>query len=98
MSHLRLYRLPGLSALVLGVAGLLAMGGCGKLPPPLAPPEAPTVTVKTPQVREYTPTKEFTGRLVTKDPVKVLPQVTGMVLHRAFIEGAEVEKDKTLLF
>jgi RND family efflux transporter MFP subunit len=49
-------------------------------------------------MRSYAPTKEFTGRLVTKDPVKVVPQVSGMLLRRAFEEGKTVEKDKTVLF
>jgi RND family efflux transporter MFP subunit len=75
-----------------------AVAGCGKAPPPLAPPEAPTVTVRHPQPQSYSPTKEFTGRLVTKDPVRVVPQVSGMLLRRLFEEGKTVEKDKTVLF
>jgi RND family efflux transporter MFP subunit len=49
-------------------------------------------------MKDYAPTKEFVGRLVTKDPVKVVPQVSGMLLRRAFEEGSMVEKDKTVLF
>src|SRR5439155_9082352 len=49
-------------------------------------------------LKEYAPTKEFNGRLVTKDAVKVVPQVSGMVLRRAFEEGQTVVKDKTVLF
>ena len=44
------------------------------------------------------PTKEFTGRLVTKDPVKVIPQVTGRLLSREFKDGDYVEEGKTVLF
>src|SRR5262245_21459676 len=83
------------------LAGLLAAAaaGCGKPPQSLAPPDAPTVSVQNPQFRSYAPTKEFVGRLVTKDPVKVVPQVSGMIVHRAFKDkGERVEKDKTLLF
>src|SRR5262249_55624043 len=72
--------------------------GCGKPPTPLAPPDAPTVSVRHPAMKDYVPTKEFVGRVVTKDPVKVVPQVSGMLLRRAFEEGSMVEKDKTVLF
>src|SRR5207302_1431074 len=51
-----------------------------------------------PQMRSYAPIKEFIGRLVTKDPVKVVPQVSGMIARRAFKESDQVEKDKTILF
>src|SRR5690349_17478315 len=81
------------------LAALVALSaGCGKAPPPLAPPDAPTVSIQKPQIRRYAPTKEFNGRLVTKDPVKVVPQVSGMITRRAFKESDLVEKDKTLLF
>jgi RND family efflux transporter MFP subunit len=87
------------AALALGLLALaVSSGGCGKPPTPLAPPDAPTVSVRHPAMTNYAPTKEFVGRLVTKDPVKVIPQVSGMVLRRAFQEGSLVEKDKTLLF
>ncbi|MBA4066342.1 MAG: hypothetical protein C0501_22030 [Isosphaera sp.] len=93
----RSHRRPGLLALAAGLA-VAAPGGCGTAPPPLAPPDAPTVRAVNPQVRPYSPTKEFTGRLETKDPVKVVPQVSGMLVKRAFKDGAVVEKGKTLLF
>jgi RND family efflux transporter MFP subunit len=82
----------------LGLFVAAAIAGCGRPPQPLAPPDAPTVTVRNPQPRDYAPTKEFNGRLVTKDPVKVVPQVSGMVVRRAFREGDRVEKDRTVLF
>ena len=90
-------RTAGLLALGVGIF-VLAAGGCSQPPPALPPPEAPTVAVKHPASREYTPVKEFTGRLQTKDPVTVVPQVSGMLLRRAFEEGKTVEKDKTVLF
>ena len=77
---------------------VVASAGCGKAPPPLAPPDAPTVSIQNPELRSYSPTKEFNGRLVTKDPVKVVPQVSGMIARRAFKESDRVEKDKTVLF
>lgn len=89
-------RLP--AAVALGLLALAVSGGCGKPPTPLAPPDAPTVSVRNPTMKDYAPTKEFVGRLVTKDPVKVVPQVSGMLLRRAFNEGQLVEKDKTVLF
>ena len=77
------------TALALFVA---ASVGCGKAPPPLAPPDAPTVSIQNPRLRSYAPTKEFNGRLVTKDPVKVVPQVSGMITRRAFKEGDMVQR------
>src|SRR5262245_29010713 len=86
-------------AMALGLLAVaIAVAGCGKPPQPLAPPEAPTVTVQNPQLRSYAPTKEVNGRRVTKDPVKVVPQVSGMLVRRLFEEGKSVEKDKTILF
>ncbi|HKB03633.1 MAG TPA: efflux RND transporter periplasmic adaptor subunit [Gemmataceae bacterium] len=72
--------------------------GCGSGPPQLPPPDPPTVAVVRPQATQLRPTKEFTGRLVTKDPVKVIPQVTGRLLKREFKDGDYVEEGKTLLF
>lgn len=83
--------------LALGVGVLSLLGGCGKRPE-LAPPEPPGVTVMTPLKQEHAPAKEFTGRLATKDPVKVIPQVTGMVLKREFKDGDLVEEGKTVLY
>ena len=66
---------------------LLTGTGCGKSPTALAPPDAATVADRHPAMTDYAPIKEFTGRLVTKDPVKVVPQVSGMLLRRTFVEG-----------
>lgn len=76
---------------------LVALVGCAK-PPELQPPEPPTVTVVRPSERESTPYKEFTGRIEAKDPVRVVPQVTGVLLSRDFTEGKAVEKDKTVMY
>lgn len=72
--------------------------GCGKGPGELPPPEPPTVAVVKPKLVDHAPTKEFTGRLVTKDPVKVIPQVTGKLVAREFNDGDYAEADKTVLF
>jgi RND family efflux transporter MFP subunit len=81
---------PG-SCLIVGLLAA-ASAGCGKAPQPLPPPDSPAVTVRNPQLRSYAPTKEFNGRLVTKDPVKVVPQVSGMITRRAFKEGDVVQR------
>src|SRR5581483_10330002 len=91
-----IHRLTG--GVAVAAALTFLAGGCAKPPTPLAPPDAPTVAVRHPALKEYAPTKEFNGRLVTKDPVKVVPQVSGMLLRRAFTEGDVVVKDKTVLF
>jgi hypothetical protein len=41
-------------------------------------------------MRSYSPVKEFTGRLITKDPVMVVPQVSGMLIRRTFTDGERV--------
>lgn len=79
-------------------AGMTFVAGCGSGSPGLAPPEPPTVAVVQPRVTQLQPTKEFSGRLVTKDPVKVIPQVAGRLLKREFNDGDFVEEDKTVLF
>src|SRR5258708_4511486 len=86
-----------LHSVVPGIAAAL-MVGCGTGPPQLPPPEAPTVAVVKPRTTPLRPTKEFNGRLVTKDPVKVIPQITGRLLKREFKDGDLVEEDKTVLF
>ena len=93
MNGLRSSSGPALPALV----ALLA-AGCGGGPPGLSPPEPPTVGVVKPKETPFKPTREFTGRLVTKDPVKVIPQVTGRLLKREFNDGDYVEEGKTVLF
>ena len=87
------------AAVVFGLAIVAAcLAGCGKGPPQLAPPEPPTVAVIKPKAVPLRSTKEFTGRLVTKDPVKVIPQITGRLLNREFKDGDDVEEGKTVLF
>ncbi len=83
---------------VLSIALVAAVVGCGKGPPQLAPPEPPTVAVVKPRMAPLRPTKEFTGRIATKDPVKILPQVSGKLLKREFKDGEPVEAGKTVLY
>lgn len=89
-------RCARLSAVVGLVSVFAAVVGCGKGPAALPPPEPPTVAVIKPRMVPYNPTKEFTGRLVTKDPVKVIPQVSGKLISREFEDGKEVEEGKIL--
>lgn len=91
---MRLSRAAAAACLGLTAAALV---GCGKPPPPLPDPEPPTVAVLKPAPTTYSPTKEFTGRLVTKDPVTVVPQVSGKILNREFEDnGPLVQKGQKL--
>ena len=92
MLHTHLVTVP-----VLGLAHAFVVG-CGKGLPQLAPPEPPTVAVVKPRAVALQTVKEFTGRLVTIDPVKVIPQVTGRVVAREFKENTPVEEGKTVLY
>jgi RND family efflux transporter MFP subunit len=92
---MRFTRWQPLLLLVLGTASVV---GCGKGGQQLPPPEPPTVAVIKPKLTPLQPTKEFTGRLVTKDPVKVLPQIAGRVLSREFKDGDYVEEGKILYY
>src|SRR5689334_11030563 len=94
---MHLSRLHSVLPTILSLAGILATG-CSKGPAQLPPPEPPTVAVVKPRLTQLRPTKEFSGRLVTKDPVKVIPQVTGRLLSREFKDGDFVEEGKTVLF
>jgi len=85
-----------LSLVPIFTAAIIA--GCGTGPAQLPPPEPPTVAVVKPMVTQLRPTKEFSGRLVTKDPVKIIPQVTGRLVSRDFKDGEYVEEGKTVLF
>ncbi len=77
---------------------VVAAVGCGKGPAQLPPPEPPTVAVAKPRMVPLRPTKEFTGRMATKDPVKVVPQVSGRLVAREFKDGDAVEEGKTVLY
>lgn len=90
MRHTRRLIVPVL-ALALAVGA-----GCGKRPPQLPPPEPPTVAVVKPHAGELQTVKEFTGRLVTKDPVVIVPQVSGQLLTREFEDGGFVQAGKVL--
>lgn len=92
---MRSLRLP--LVLILATAVALA-AGCGSGPPQPPPPDPPTVAVVRPKLTQLRPTKEFAGRLVTKDPVKVIPQVTGRLLKREFKDGDYVEEGSKVLF
>ncbi len=87
------------SGLFVAIAvGICAAGGCGKGPGALSPPEPPAVAVINPKVVKQRPTREFNARLMTKDPVKVVPRVSARLIAREFKDGAYVEGGKTVLF
>jgi RND family efflux transporter MFP subunit len=92
MRHSRRVTVPAL-ALALAITT-----GCGKKPAELPPPEPPTVAAVKPRAVALQTVKEFTGRLVTKDPVKVVPQVSGRLVAREFKDGTVVEAGKTVLY
>ena len=55
--------------------------------------EVGVITVKTEPV---TISREFTGRVVSKEEAEIRPQITGIVKARLFNEGDHVEKDQVL--
>ena len=74
------------------VAGLLAAlaAGCAKPPPPLVKAAAPDVFVELPVVRGVTDFEDFTGRTEAFKVVDVKPQVTALLDHVHFKDGAYV--------
>lgn len=88
---------PG-GALVLGCAGLMALGGCGRKPRAAAPadrppPEVGVVTVATGAVAVKT---ELPGRLDAVRVAEVRARATGILLKRTFDEGADVQAGEVL--
>jgi multidrug efflux system membrane fusion protein len=83
---------------LLGLVPAFAAGivGCSHAPPPVAPPEIPTVPVSRPVQRWVTDYLDFTGRTDAVEAVDVRPRVTGYLTKVAFKEGAEVKKGDIL--
>lgn len=75
--------------------GLLFVLGCGG-PPPIAPPEPPTVTVERPVERKLDTYFEFTGYLRAAREVEVRAQVTGYLKSINFQEGRLVRAGDVL--
>ncbi len=74
----------------------LAAGCGGKGPPPLAPPEPPTVTVEHPVERTLDSFNEFTGYLDAVERQQVRAQVTGYLKEVKFKDGDYVKKGQEL--
>ena len=78
----------------------MALGGCQRRQPQVAPPEAPAVPVSHPISREVTDYVDFTGRLQAINSVNVVPRATGYLVlppsGKQFKEGSEVTKGEQL--
>ena len=79
----------------LGTAWLLAVSGCdSKKAPPPPPPAA--VGVLTLRARPVTLTTELPARITAFRSADIRPQVSGVILRRAFVEGATVQAGQLL--
>jgi multidrug efflux system membrane fusion protein len=87
------------TALVLAFSGslLVAVSGCQRREPMLAPSELPVSPVSQPIQREVIDHVDFTGRTEAVQSVEIRPRVTGYVVKIPFKEGATV-KAGDLLF
>ncbi len=84
------------AASAIGVAGLLALAGCGRRhasPPPMGPPEVGVVTLQGQPVNLTTVLPGRTSPFAISD---VRPQVNGIVQARLFEEGANVRAGQPL--
>jgi RND family efflux transporter MFP subunit len=88
--------LPGLLAGLVVLPALL--GGCqrGTANDLAAAPPAPEVSVASVLIRDWSESREFTGRLQAVDSVEVRPRVGGYVEALHFSEGSEVAKGTPL--
>ena len=76
---------------------MAVLPGCARRTPQVAPPEAVTIPVSKPVVREVTDFVDFTGRTDAIQSVDIRPRTTGYLVKMPFEEGAEV-KEGDLLF
>jgi multidrug efflux system membrane fusion protein len=74
----------------------LAIAGCRKAAPQVAPAETPAVPVANPVEREVTDFADFTGRTDAVHSVNIVPRVTGYLVQMPFKEGSEVKKNDLL--
>lgn len=90
--------LPACVASVVALASAALLTACGG-PPGGAPPAAPgtpEVAVVTLQPQRLALTTELPGRVAAAVSAEVRPQVTGVLLQRAFTEGAAVKAGQLL--
>lgn len=83
--------------LVVGIALLVALAGCGggAAPGGGAPPP-PQVTVAQVMSKEVTQWDEFTGRVAAVETVELMPRVGGYIEKVTFKEGQEVKQGDVL--
>jgi RND family efflux transporter MFP subunit len=84
---------PGVVLVALGV---LVLAGCDAAEPPLAPTEAPVVTVSQPLEKEITDYDQYTGRMDSAYTVEVRARVRGEVTAVLFKDGAFVKEGQPL--
>lgn len=81
-------------ALIAALAATLALGACGKAPPPQAPaPEVGIVTVKAAPVAVTT---DLPGRTSAVRVAEVRARVDGIIVKRDFVEGSDVRAGQRL--
>ncbi|CAN5363845.1 efflux RND transporter periplasmic adaptor subunit [soil metagenome] len=78
------------TSVVLSLAALLVLAGCGKKEEAAAP-APPPVTVANPVKKLTTDWDEFTGRFDAVEQVQIRARVTGFVTKVAFTDGAVVK-------
>jgi membrane fusion protein (multidrug efflux system) len=76
--------------------GLLALAGCGEQKQEAKAPPPPEVGVLTLHPQEAAVSTTLPGRTVAFQVSEVRPQVTGILLKRDFVEGAEVKEGDLL--
>lgn len=75
----------------------LALAGCERPQPKVAPPRPPVVTVSLPSTEQVSDYEEFTGRTDAVNTIEIRSRVTGYLLEPVhFKDGDEVEKDALL--
>ena len=67
------------------------MIGCGKAPPPLAPPDPPVVTVANPIEEELANFIEITGQLEPVDTIDIRTKVNGYITEVGFKDGGDAK-------
>lgn len=80
----------------LAVAAMLALAGCGEQKQEAKAPPAPEVGVLTLHPQQASVSTTLPGRTVAYQVSEVRPQVTGILLKRDFVEGAEVKEGDLL--
>jgi RND family efflux transporter MFP subunit len=85
------------AGICLGVAGAIALGGCGE--PAGAqggPPQAPPVSVAPAVQRPVAESEEFSGRIEATEYVELRPRVAGTIDKVRFTDGSLVKKGDLL--